>query len=115
MHIDHSLNVMDYTMHKNYKTAYTPLLNSSVSLADCPYFTTRYIEFDQPVEKDYNFIDSFVIYMCMEGNVDIQHPGGESEVLKKGDTIMIPAAIKELSLIPAEKSTLLEIFMQLKP
>ncbi len=56
-------------------------------------------------------IDSFVIYMCMEGKVDIHHPGGETEVLQKGDTILIPAAIKELSLIPREKSTLLEIFM----
>ncbi len=112
LHIDHAVNVMDFTRHANYKTSYTPLLNRSVSLVECPYFTTRYIEFDQPVEKDYNFIDSFVIYMCMEGEVQIHHPGGEPEVLKKGDTILIPAALKELSLVPGVKSTLLEIFMQ---
>ena len=115
LHIDHALNVMDYTRQKNYKTPYTPLLNSSVSLADCPYFTTQYIEFDQPVDKDYNLIDSFVIYMCMEGKVDIHYPGGEPVVLQKGDTILIPAALKELSLVPSEKSTLLEIFMLSKP
>ena len=87
------------------------MLNNSVRVASCPYFTTQYIEFDNPVDKDYNLIDSFVIYMCMEGIVNIHYPGGEPEVLHKGDTILIPAAIKELSLIPLEKSVLLEIFM----
>jgi len=111
LHIDHGVEVMDFTLHKNYLTPYTPLLNSSVRVADCPYFTTQYIEFDQPVDKDYNLIDSFVIYMCMEGNVDIHYPGGDSECIQKGDTILIPAAIKELSLVPQEKSILLEIFM----
>ncbi len=111
LHIDHAVEVMDFTLHENYKTPYTPLLNSSVRLASCPYFTTQYLEFDQPVDKDYNLIDSFVIYMCMEGKVDIHYSGGEPDVLQKGDTILIPAALKELSLIPQEKSTLLEIFM----
>lgn len=111
LHLDHAVNVMDYTRQKEYKTPYTPLLNSSVRVADCPYFTTQYIEFDQPVDKDYMLIDSFVIYMCMEGKVDIHYPGGDAEVLQKGDTILIPAAIKELALIPSEKSILLEIFM----
>jgi mannose-6-phosphate isomerase len=111
LHIDHGVEVLDFTLHENYKTPYTSLLNSSVRVADCPYFTTQYIEFDQPVDKDYNFIDSFVIYMCMEGRVDIHYPGGVAETIQKGDTIMIPAALKELSLIPQEKSILLEIYI----
>lgn len=111
LHIDHGLEVMDFTLQENYLTPYKPLLNNSVRVADCPYFTTQYIEFDQPVDKDYNFIDSFVIYMCMEGKVNIHYPGGNAETIQKGDTIMIPAALKELSLIPQQKSTILEIFM----
>ncbi len=111
LHIDHAVNVMDYTRQKEYKTPYTPILNRSVRLAGCPYFTTQYMEFDQPVDKDYNLIDSFVIYMCMEGTVHVHYPGGKPEVLKKGDTILIPAALKALSLIPVVKTTLLEIFI----
>ncbi len=42
LHLDHAVNVMDYTRQKDYKTSYTPLLNSTVRLVDCPYFTTRY-------------------------------------------------------------------------
>ena len=112
LHIDHALNVMDYQHHDNYKTGYIPQKNATVNLADCPYFTTRYMQFDQPVDKDYNLIDSFVIYMCMEGEVDIHYPGGTPESMHKGDSIMIPASLKEISLIPHETSTLLEIYMR---
>jgi mannose-6-phosphate isomerase len=112
LHIEHSLNVMDYQKRGDYKTAYTPQLNSTVNLADCPYFTTQYMKFDQPVDKDYNLIDSFVIYMCMEGQVDIHHPGGDPETLKKGDSILIPAALKEIALVPQQETTLLEIYMK---
>ncbi len=111
LHIDHALNVMDYQYHDKYKTEYVPQKNTSVNLADCPYFSTRYIQFDQPVDKDYNLIDSFVIYMCMEGKVDIHHPGGTPETIQKGDSILIPAVLKEISLIPQETSTLLEIYI----
>jgi mannose-6-phosphate isomerase len=112
LHIEHSLNVMDYKKRGDYKTVYTPQLNSTVNLADCPYFTTQYMKFDQPVDKDYNLIDSFVIYMCMEGQVDIHHPGGDPETLKKGDSILIPAALKEIALVPQQETTLLEIYMK---
>lgn len=112
LHIDHATNVMDFKVQDNYKTVYTPRLNVAEDLADCPYFTTRYMQFDQPVDKDYNLIDSFVIYMCMEGKVFLNYPGGEPELLQKGDTVLIPAAIKEVSMIPHEKTTLLEIFMK---
>jgi mannose-6-phosphate isomerase len=111
LHIDHALNVTDFQRQENYKTPYTPVKNSTVDLADCPYFTTRYMEFDQPVDKDFNLIDSFVIYMCVEGRVDIHHPGGAPEALHKGDTILIPASLKEISLIPLDPSVLLEVFL----
>lgn len=116
LHIDHALNVMDFRWHDQYKTHYPDQPNSTVQLADCPYFTTQYMQFDQPMDKDYNKIDSFVIYMCMEGRVELCYPGleqgSDSETLNKGDSILVPAAIKEISLVPIEKSVILEIFLK---
>ncbi len=113
LHIEHAANVIDFGMPAGYKTGYEAALNRTVPLADCPYFTTQYMKFDQPVDKDYNLIDSFVIYMCMEGRVDIHHPAGEPESLARGDTILIPASLKEVSLVPQGSTTLLEIFLKL--
>jgi hypothetical protein len=49
--------------------------------------------------------------MCLDGDLAIQYDAGNRTQLVKGDTILIPAAIKALSLIPAEESRLLEIYL----
>jgi len=37
--------------------------------------------------------------------------GGEKTIVNKGDTILIPASIDELSLIPDAEVTLLEVYV----
>jgi len=78
---------------------------------DTPFFTTGVIKLDKPVEKDFNLIDSFVIYMCIEGEVGITYTGGV-ETIKKGETVLIPADLKNLAIVPTEASTLLEIYIK---
>lgn len=112
LHLDHALEVMDYKKRDDIRTSYDRLLNSTVSLADCPHFTTSLIEFDDAVDKDFNLIDSFVIYICTEGGMMINYKDGEPVELKKGETVLIPAELKEISLIPKEKSTVLEVYLK---
>ena len=112
LHTDLALDAIDFSFHTQYKTPYTALQNSTVSAVDSPFFTTSVIQLDRPVEKDFNLIDSFVIYMCMGGAVGIAYGKGEVEVIKKGETILIPAELKNLALIPTEASTLLEVYIK---
>jgi mannose-6-phosphate isomerase len=112
LHTDLALDAIDFGFHKQYKTPYQTLKNSTVNAVDSPFFTTSVIELDQPVEKDLNLIDSFVIYMCMEGAAGITYGKGAVETIKKGETILIPAEIKNLALIPTEASTLLEVYIK---
>ena len=111
LHNDLALDAIDFTFHRDYKTHYQAIQNSSVTAVDCPYFTTSVIRLNQPVEKDYNLIDSFVIYMCTEGEVGITYPGG-AEKIGKGETILVPAVIKNLAIVPTVPSTLLEIYIK---
>ncbi len=112
LHLDMALKVMDYKLRDDYRTKYDRIINQTVNLADCPYFTTGLIEFDQPVDKDFALIDSFVVYICTEGELIINYRGGEPLSLSKGETILVPAALKEISLIPAAPSTVLEVYMK---
>ena len=112
LHTDLALDAIDFSFHTQYKTPYTALQNSTVSAVDSPFFTTSVIQLDRPVEKDLNLIDSFVIYMCMGGAVGIAYGKGEVEMIKKGETILIPAELKNLALIPTEASTLLEVYIK---
>ncbi len=112
LHTDLALDAIDFSFHKQYKTPYQALLNSTVTAVDSPFFTTSVIQLDKPVEKDLNMIDSFVIYMCMEGAAGIAYGKGEVVSIKKGETVLIPAELKSLALIPTEASTLLEVYLK---
>ena len=79
---------------------------------DSPWFTTGIINLDQLVEKDFNFIDSFVIYMCIEGRVDIVYGKKETLAVNRGETVLVPASLKNITIVPQDSSRLLEIFIK---
>lgn len=112
LHLDRALEVMDYQKRDDIRTVYDRIPNSTASLVDCQYFTTSRIEFEHPVDKDFNLIDSFVIYICTEGELLINYKGGSAVSLRKGETVLVPAEIKEVSLLPKQKSVLLEVYVK---
>ena len=111
MHIDLALDAIDYSFHQTYKTQYQKSSNSTVGLVKCPYFTTNVINFDRPLEKDYQALDSFVIYICTSGACSIQWGTSEKIILRKGDTVLIPAVLDAILLLPAESAELLEVYI----
>lgn len=90
------------------KSQYTTQSNKSINLVNCDYFTTNIIEIKEEQTKDYRALDSFVIFMCVEGSVSIT-TGSYSENLKMGETILLPAIIKEIKF-NSVNGKLLEIY-----
>jgi Phosphomannose isomerase len=114
LHTDLALDAIDYTVFPEYKSKYDAKINESVELASCQYFTTNVLELDGVVEKDYNKLDSFVIYICLEGEVLIETEAG-NESVKLGETILLPAAIESVTLKPlTDKAKLLEVYIEEK-
>ena len=67
---------------------------------------------NQMVEKDYNQLDSFVIYICLEGVLEIETESG-SQTVQKGETILIPASIESVRLNPTSAAVkLLEVYIE---
>lgn len=111
LHTEQALDVINFEASKEPKTNYEPLLNEITPLVTCDYFTTNMLRFDHNITLHYAKIDSFVAYMCLEGNFVIEFEG-EKTIVNKGDTILIPACIDELSLIPDSLVTLLEVYVE---
>jgi mannose-6-phosphate isomerase len=106
-----ALDAIDFTCLDDYKTKYIAELNKSTEIVSCKYFTTNILEFDRPIEKDYNNLDSFVIYITLEGNFEVEAEEG-TEKVSKGETVLIPASIEFLKLNPQNgKVKLLEVFV----
>lgn len=113
LHTDLALDALDFSYREgSNKAPYTPERNKTSEIISCKYFTTGIIEFDKPVAKDISFLDSFVIYICIDGSFDIAWDGG-AETIRKGETVLVPASFDEYTLQPAEgKAKTLEVFVE---
>ncbi|MCY1720880.1 mannose-6-phosphate isomerase [Prolixibacteraceae bacterium Z1-6] len=112
LHTDFALDAIDFSYAREYKTKYTLEENKAVQLVSCPYFTTNIIEFTQDIDKDYNDLDSFVIYMTMEGSFDIVSEEG-TETIEMGETVLLPASLESIQLKPnSERVKLMEVYIK---
>ncbi len=111
LHTELALDAIDYTLQTEYKTNYTAKVNESVELASCKYFTTNVLDVNELIEKDYNKLDSFVIYICLDGELNVETESG-SELLCKGETMLLPASIENVQLKPLTATVkLLEVYI----
>jgi mannose-6-phosphate isomerase len=111
LHTDLAVDAIDYSFEKKYRTDYETEANQTKELVRCPYFTTNALEFDKQIEKDYSQLDSFVIYMCLDGDFTIESEGGLTTEVAKGETVLIPAALENVILFPKRKTEILEVYI----
>jgi len=110
LHIAEAVDAIHFEDESQYKIEYEEKFNTTSTLFRSEFFNLNAIVFDQPLQKNYADIDSFVIYVCVEGEV---HLFGDDfhEVLYAGETVLVPAAIPEINLIPNKTSRVLEVFI----
>jgi mannose-6-phosphate isomerase len=111
LHTELALDAIDYSLEKEYETKYTDQLNQSCQLATCEYFTTNKLTFNREIKKDYSQLDSFVIYMCLDGEFEINYGAEETIRVTKGESILIPAELKNIILKPKGKVEILEVYI----
>lgn len=113
LHTEEALDAIDFKSHDDYKSKYTEVKNASSNMVTSPYFTTNIIVLDKALAKDYSELDSFVIYICVEGKITLVHDGEEEKqvTLSRGEAALIPAVIDRIDLIPSSSSKVLEVFI----
>ncbi len=110
LHTSLALDAIDFKASGNSRNILHPVLNKTENLVNCEFFTTNVIHFNELISKDYNLIDSFIIYICTEGEFLIRWEGNSEPVIK-GETVLLPAMIKEVILEPSPEAKVLEIFI----
>jgi Phosphomannose isomerase len=110
LHTGLALDAIDFNASGKTLLPGDPVLNKTRNLVNCEFFTTNIISFNEPIDKDYNLIDSFVIYICTEGEFLIRWDGNSEPVIK-GETILLPAMIKDVVLEPSMDTKVLEILI----
>ncbi len=110
LHTDLALDAIDFNHYGSYKTSYRIKPDEPVNLANCAYFHTNLYEMNKALELDYFGKDTFVIFICTEGKIRLEYQDGSTE-LSVGETILLPAVIKNIYMTPLVKSRLLEVFL----
>jgi len=110
LHTELALEAIDFSMTGKNKIRLEPELNKTENLVDCEFFTTNIVVFDKPIYKEYHFNDSFVVYICIDGEFLICWDDN-SEKISKGETVLLPAMIKEVVLKPVSEARVLEIYI----
>ena len=111
LHTELALDAIDFNATGKNKTRKEPGFNKSINLVNCEFFNTNIIRLNAAINKEYYFIDSFVVYICVEGEFTIRWDG-ETETVVKGETILLPAMIKEVVLEPSGETKLLEVYIE---
>ncbi|MBQ0081495.1 MAG: class I mannose-6-phosphate isomerase [Alistipes sp.] len=71
--------------------------NGSVKVVDSQYFVTSITHVSSSLERDYFTLDSFVIYECVDGQIEVI-TSQTRDSLQKGESIIIPAQIDSVEL-----------------
>ena len=88
-------------------------LGQAVAVDDFgPYFTTSVYDMTEEITCDYSELDSFVIFICVEGSCRLTDDNQNEITLRAGETVLLPAAVQEVTIVPeGQRVKLLETYV----
>lgn len=110
LHTELAFDAIDFSAYGRNKIKKEVLDRKPVNLVKCEFFETNIIHIDEKTGRNYNLIDSFIIYICTDGKFLLRWENN-SETVSKGETILLPATIRDVILEPDTHATLLEIYI----
>lgn len=111
LHTELALKALNFSVENNYKNTYTSILNKPANLVENEYFKTNIFEFDKKIQFDTGLMDSFVIHVCVDGEYALTSANNEPLVIKKGESVLIPAALNIYEVTPTCSARILEVFI----
>ena len=109
LHTAYAVDAIDFSSNvAACKREYKSRKNEAVEIVKCDYFTCNILSVEGTAERNLSSLDSFVLYYCTEGEVEIVTDDG-TETIRKGEVVLIPADANEITI--AGTATLLEYYI----
>jgi mannose-6-phosphate isomerase len=109
LHVQEAVDAIDFNFYENYKTDYDKAA-AQVNLVKSQYFITNRLLVEDQYQANYKDLDSFKILMVITGEGSLDSFSGTVDY-KSGDTFLIPANHKELTIIATQSSKILEVYL----
>lgn len=111
LHTDLAREAINFEVLDDYRTQYDVVENEPIELVACPYFTTSLYDMTEEITCDYSELDSFVIFVCVEGSCTLYDNEKNEVSFKAGETFLMPASTQEVTIVPNGKVKLLETYV----
>tara|TARA_R100000935_G_C2810278_1_gene154648 strand:- start:91 stop:1068 length:978 start_codon:yes stop_codon:yes gene_type:complete len=108
LHTALALEAIDLSSNNDHEIAYKIQENATSEIISNSYFKTNIITVNGEFTKDYSQKDCFLILMGVEGESVISLENGNSEILKLGETLLIPASASKIKII-SDDAKILEV------
>lgn len=111
LHTELAKDALDYTVLDNYLSDYETKVNEVNQVVESPYFTTNVLNLTDAIHINNLSKDSFVIYICMAGSATIVDLNGVKTTIHQGETVLVPAILADVEIIPNGSCNLMETFI----
>ena len=103
LHTTQAVEAINYAdVQDDFRTHYEPVQNEPIDLVASPYFTTSLYDMTEEITCDYSELDSFVIFICVEGACRLTDDNRNEVTLRAGETVLLPAVTQEVTIVPEE-------------
>lgn len=112
LHTEEAFEAINFTDTEGKAVEYQQHADIPVNLVTSPFFTTNLWKIDHEVIRDYSEWDTFVAIICTAGAARISTRDDDEIILKAGNTVLIPASCKQLTISPEGVFEALETFIK---
>ena len=84
LHVDLARQALDFQVYDNYSIKYEGIVNKPIPREVKETFTIKLLQVNRPFHRKLYKYDSFIIYMCLEGDAKISLRGTNNSVTLKG-------------------------------
>lgn len=111
LHVDEALQATHYDSWQIEPLRVSPRCGEVIRIADIGDIAVNLMALDHPKEYIVAQIDSFIILTCAEGHVNCVY-GDDHLTLVPGESLLIPAEMTDMTLVPTGHVRLLETYIR---
>ncbi len=112
LHTGQAMDAINFAdVQDDFRTEYELVQNEPVEIVASPYFTTSVYDMTEEITCDYSELDSFVIFICVEGACRIVDDEKNELFMQAGETVLLPATTQEVTIIPEGTVKMLETYV----
>ena len=113
LHTSQAMDAINFSdVQDDFRTEYERVQKEPVEMVASPYFTTSVYDMTEEITCDYSELDSFVIFICVEGSCRLTDDNQNEITLRAGETVLLPAAVQEVTIVPeGQRVKLLETYV----